>query len=74
MTNNGVLVSGVQQSDSVILIHVSLLFQIPFPFRLLQNIEQPSPCCTVGACWSCVLNIAACTNIPSVLCTGTTVV
>ena len=31
------LVSGVQQSDSVI--HISIPFQILFPYRLLQNIE-----------------------------------
>ena len=48
MINNVVLVSGVQQSDSVIRIHVSILFQILFPFRLLQNIEQHSLCYTVG--------------------------
>ena len=35
--NNVVLVSGIQQSDSVI--HMSILFQILFPFRLLHNIE-----------------------------------
>ena len=34
-----VLVSGVQQSDSVINIHISILLQILFPYRLLQNIE-----------------------------------
>ena len=34
-----VLVSGVQQSDAVI--HISLLFQILFLSRLLQNIEFP---------------------------------
>ena len=34
------LASGVQQSDSVTHIHVPILFQILFPFRLLQNIEQ----------------------------------
>ena len=34
MINNVVLVSGVQQSDSIIYIHVSVLFQILFPFRL----------------------------------------
>ena len=39
LINNVVLVSGVQQSDSVIHIHVSILFQILFPFRLLHNIE-----------------------------------
>ena len=36
------LVSGVQQSDSVIHIHMSILFQVLFPFRLLKNIEQSS--------------------------------
>ena len=41
--------SGVQQSDSVI--HVSILFQILFPFRFLQNIWQSSLCYTVGSCW-----------------------
>ena len=35
---NTVLVSGVQHSDSVIHIHVSILFQILSPFRLLKNI------------------------------------
>ena len=34
------LVSGLQQSDSVIHLHVAILFQIFSPFRLLQNIEQ----------------------------------
>ena len=40
MINNVVFVSVVQQSDSVIHIHVCILFQILFPFRLLQNTEQ----------------------------------
>ena len=44
-------VSGIQQSDSVIHIHVSILFQVLFPFRLFQNIEQSSLCYTVGPCW-----------------------
>ena len=43
-------VSGVQQSDSVIHVHVSILFQILFPFRLLHNTEQCSLCYTVGLC------------------------
>ena len=34
---NVVLVSGVQQSDLVIHIHISILFQIIFPGTLLQN-------------------------------------
>ena len=49
--NNVVLVSGVQQSDSVIYIHVFILFHILFPLTLLQNIEQSSLCYTVGPCW-----------------------
>ena len=48
MIDNVVLVSSVQQSDSVIHICVSVLFQTLFPFRLLQNIKQSSLCCTVG--------------------------
>ena len=54
LINNTVLVSHVQQTDSVITIHVfsyMCIFQICFPFRLLHNIEQGSLCCTVGLCW-----------------------
>ena len=51
-------VSGVQQSDSVI--HISILFQILFPFGLLQNTEQSSLCYTVGPCWLSILNIVVC--------------
>ena len=51
------LVSGVQQSDSVTHIHVCILFQILFPFRLLWNIEQSSLCHTVGPCCLSILNI-----------------
>ena len=58
MIDNVMLVSGVQQSDSVIHIYVPILFQILFPFRLLQNIEQSSLCYTVGPCWLSVSNIA----------------
>ena len=36
---NVVLVSGVQQSDSVIHLHIAILFQILFPCGLLQYIE-----------------------------------
>ena len=39
------LVSDVQQSDSVI--HVTIIFQILFPFKLLQSIEQSSLCYTM---------------------------
>ena len=44
---NNVLVSGVQQSDSV----MPVLFLILFPFRLLQNIEPSSLCYIVDTCW-----------------------
>ena len=60
MINNVVLVSDVEQSDSVIHIAVSILFQILFPFRLLQNIEQSFLHYTVGPCWLSILNIALC--------------
>ena len=46
---------------SVIHIHVSILFQILFPFRLLQSIEQSSLFYTVGPCWLSILNIPVCT-------------
>ena len=52
MINNVVVVSGVQRSDSVIHIHVSIPFQILFPFRLLHNTEQSSLCYIVGPCLS----------------------
>ena len=59
--NKVVLVSGVQQSDSFIHKHVSILFQIRFPFWLLQNIQQHSLCYTVSPCWLSILNIAVST-------------
>ena len=40
MINNAMLVSGVQQSDSVTHTHMSILFQIFFPFWLLSNTKQ----------------------------------
>ena len=36
---NVVLISGVQKSNSVIHTHMFILFQILFPYRLLQSIE-----------------------------------
>ena len=55
---NNVTVSGVWQSDSVIHIHVSILFHILFPLRLLYNVEQGSQCYSVGPYWLSILNIA----------------
>ena len=39
LINNAVLVSSVQQSGSVVHTQVSVLSQIPFPFKLLQSTE-----------------------------------
>ena len=47
---NVVLLSSVQQSDSVIHMHISILSQIIFPYRLLQNTEKSSLCYTLGPC------------------------
>ena len=63
MINIIVLVSGVKQSDSVIHILVSILFQIILPFKLLQSIEQSSLCCTVGLCLLSILNIVVCIQL-----------
>ena len=40
------IVSGVQQSDSVIHIYVSIVFEILFPLRLLHDTEQSYLCYT----------------------------
>ena len=45
------LVSGGQESESVICVHIFILFQILSPCRLLQGIEKNSLCYTVGPCW-----------------------
>ena len=51
LINNVVLASGVHQSNSVVHIHVSILFQIVFPIMLLQSVKQSFLCYTVGPCW-----------------------
>ena len=56
---NVVLVSGVQQSESAIHIHISTLFQILFPYRSLQSIEQSSLCYAVGPYQLSILYIVA---------------
>ena len=60
MIYNVVLVSVVQQSDSVI--HIFILFHILFPLRLLQNIESSSLCCIVGPPWLSILYIVVCVD------------
>ena len=52
------LVSGVQQSDSVTYIHVSIY---SFQILLLHNTEHSSLCYTVGPFWLSILNITVCT-------------
>ena len=53
--HNVVLASGVQQSYSVIHIHISILFKILLPYRFLRNTEWSSLCYRVGPCWLPVL-------------------
>ena len=50
MINNLVLISAVQQSDSVIHVLISF-FQILVPSSSLQSVEQSSLCSAVGPCW-----------------------
>ena len=55
----------VYNSDSVIHIHVFVLyysFQILFPVRSLQDINQSSMCYIVGPCWLSILNTEVCTG------------
>ena len=59
--NNVLVVSGGQQRDSAIKIHVSILPQTPLPSKLPHNIEQSSLCYTGGSCWLSILNIEVCT-------------
>ena len=51
------LILCVEQSDSVIHVHISILFQIDFPIRFLQRIEQSSLCYTVVPCWLSILKL-----------------
>ena len=59
--NNVVIVSGGQQRDSAMHMHVSVLPQTPLASGLLHNIEQCSFCCIAGPCWWSTLNIGVCT-------------
>ena len=50
------IVSGGQQKDSAIHIHVSILLQSHLPSKLSHNTEQSSLCYTVIPCWLSILN------------------
>ena len=68
MIYNVVLVSGVQQSDSVICIYIyQFFFQILSHYRLLQDIEYSSLCYTVGSCWLSILYIVVCIFFEGIL-------
>ena len=56
-----VIVSGEQQRDSVVRIHVSILPQTLLSSRLAHNTEQSSLCYTIRICWLSILNRAVCT-------------
>ena len=55
---NVVLISAVQQSDSVV--HIYILFHILFHYGLSQDIGYSPLCCTVGPCCLSILDIIVC--------------
>ena len=67
LINKAVLVSGVQQSDLVIHIRVSILFQVLYPFTLLHNIEQSSCGIQQVLVGLPILNITVCTLTGTIL-------
>ena len=58
------VMSGEQERNSAIHIHVSILLKTPFPSRLARNTEQSSLCCIEGPCWLSISNIYAQTLEP----------
>ena len=48
--------------SKVIYIYLSILFQILFPFRLLQSVEQSSLCYTLGPWLSSILSVVVYTR------------
>ena len=51
-------VSEIQHSDSVI--HVSIVFQVLFSFKLLQDIKQSSLCYEIGPYWLSIVYVVVC--------------
>ena len=56
-----VIMSAVQQSDSVVHIHTSILFQILFPHRLSHNTGYSPLCYTAGPHWPIIPYTSVCT-------------
>jgi len=52
-----VIVSGEQQRDSGMHIHVPILLQTPLPSRLPHDVDQGPLCYIVGPCWLSILTI-----------------
>lgn len=55
-----VVLSGVQQSDSLMHVCISFRFQILFPNRLFLSIGTSSLCYAVGPCWLSGLYVVVC--------------
>ena len=53
------LVSGVQQSDSVIYTYISI-FPDSFPLEFIKNIKYSYLCYTVDPWWSSILSVTVC--------------
>ena len=64
---NVLLVSGIQQSDSVVYIHMFILFRFfSHTGRLSEYIRQSFLCYTEGPCWLPILYTVACMCSPQV--------
>ena len=59
---NVVIISAAQQSDSIIQIHTSLLFQFLFPYILSQNICWSFLCYTACLHWPVIPYASVCIN------------
>ena len=55
LINNIVIVSGGQQNDSGVRIHISILHQTPLSSRLPHTIGQILLCYSVGPCWLSII-------------------
>ena len=68
--NSDMLITAVQQSESVLPIQVSILLQTLFSFKLLQNVEFSSLCYAIGPCLLSTLWVSlTCSYLCLVVCT-----